>query len=132
MTVVVVVFCHVQLQFQEDLQITHMYSSEGEEVQLLHPVRPTGNVENWLGGVEKSMKLSLRDNIERSVKAYPEVSLSVTGRSSRYFSIFGQPVLQGSHKLVLSVISHTWRLQIDMLSCKVHNEFTILLQILVQ
>lgn len=68
-------FCSVQLKFQPDLQITHMYSGEGEEVQLVPPVWPSGNVEDWLCDVEKSMKLSLRDNIERSLKVYPEVSL---------------------------------------------------------
>uniref|UniRef100_A0A4W6F8M2 Dynein axonemal heavy chain 1 n=1 Tax=Lates calcarifer TaxID=8187 RepID=A0A4W6F8M2_LATCA len=61
-----------QLQFQSDLQITHMYSGEGEEVKLFLPVWPTGNVEDWLRDVEKSMKATLRDNIDRSLKVYPE------------------------------------------------------------
>lgn len=62
-----------QLKFQSDLQITHMYSGEGEEVSLSLPVWPTGNVEDWLRDVEKSMKATLRDNIDRSLKVYPEV-----------------------------------------------------------
>lgn len=66
-------FVGSQLQFQSDLQITHMYSGEGEEVQLFLPVWPTGNVEDWLRDVEKSMKATLRDNIDRSLKVYPEV-----------------------------------------------------------
>ncbi|XP_030634236.1 dynein heavy chain 1, axonemal [Chanos chanos] len=61
-----------RLRFQSDLQITHMYSGEGEEVQLLLPVCPSGNVEDWLREVEKSMKGSLRDNIERSLQVYPQ------------------------------------------------------------
>nr|XP_046240546.1 dynein axonemal heavy chain 1 [Scatophagus argus] len=61
-----------QLQFQSDLQITHMYSGEGEEVKLFLPVWPTGNVEDWLRDVEESMKATLRDNIDRSLKVYPE------------------------------------------------------------
>uniref|UniRef100_A0A8C2TLH0 Dynein axonemal heavy chain 1 n=1 Tax=Coturnix japonica TaxID=93934 RepID=A0A8C2TLH0_COTJA len=61
-----------RLQFQEDLQITHMYSSEGEEVELSAAIYPTENVEEWLLEVEKSMKASVRDNIERSVGVYPE------------------------------------------------------------
>ncbi|XP_067444208.1 dynein axonemal heavy chain 1 isoform X2 [Thunnus thynnus] len=61
-----------RLQFQSDLQITHMYSGEGEEVYLFLPVWPTGNVEDWLRDVEKSMKATLRDNIDRSLKVYPE------------------------------------------------------------
>lgn len=50
-----------------------MYSGEGEEVQLFLPVWPTGNVENWLRDVEKSMKATLKDNIDRSLKVYSEV-----------------------------------------------------------
>ncbi|EMP33877.1 Dynein heavy chain 1, axonemal [Chelonia mydas] len=61
-----------RLLFQEDLQITHMYSAEGEEVKLFSPIYPTGNVEDWLLEVEKSMKASVRDNIERSIRVYPQ------------------------------------------------------------
>uniref|UniRef100_A0A3Q3E168 Dynein, axonemal, heavy chain 1 n=1 Tax=Labrus bergylta TaxID=56723 RepID=A0A3Q3E168_9LABR len=61
-----------RLKFQSDLQITHMYSGEGEEVKLFLPVWPTGNVEDWLKDVEKSMKATLRDNIDHSLKVYPE------------------------------------------------------------
>ncbi|XP_018600098.2 dynein heavy chain 1, axonemal isoform X2 [Scleropages formosus] len=61
-----------RLKFQPDLQITHMYSGEGEEVQLLFPVWPSGNVEEWLREVEKSMKASLRDIIDHSLQDYPQ------------------------------------------------------------
>ncbi|KAL7843672.1 hypothetical protein AOLI_G00251840 [Acnodon oligacanthus] len=61
-----------RLRFQPDLQITHMYSAEGEEVELFLPVWPSGNVEDWLCDVEKSMKLSLRDCIDRSLRVYTE------------------------------------------------------------
>ncbi|MGH0183081.1 UNVERIFIED_CONTAM: hypothetical protein FKN15_013335 [Acipenser sinensis] len=61
-----------RLKFQQDLKITHMYSAEGEEVELFKPVYPSGNVEDWLLEVEKSMKASVRDNIERSLKEYPK------------------------------------------------------------
>ncbi|KAH0630033.1 hypothetical protein JD844_012597 [Phrynosoma platyrhinos] len=60
-----------RLLFQEDLQITHMYSAEGEEVKLVRSIYPTGNVEDWLLEVEKIMKASVRDNIERAIKVYP-------------------------------------------------------------
>ena len=63
-----------QLLFQEDLQITHMYSAEGEEVQLSFSIYPSNNVEDWLREVEHSMKASVRDIIERAIKAYPTVS----------------------------------------------------------
>ncbi|KAF7658906.1 hypothetical protein LDENG_00006200 [Lucifuga dentata] len=61
-----------RLQFQSDLQITHMFSGEGEEVKLCLPVWPTGNVEDWLREVEKSMMASVKDHIYRALKAYPE------------------------------------------------------------
>lgn len=77
-----------QLQFQEDLEITHMFSAEGEEVQLSFSIYPSSNVEDWLREVERSMKTSVRDIIERAIKAYPTVSrvphpniASVTPRS---------------------------------------------------
>uniref|UniRef100_A0A452QQ37 Uncharacterized protein n=1 Tax=Ursus americanus TaxID=9643 RepID=A0A452QQ37_URSAM len=63
-----------RLQFQEDLEITHMFSAEGEEVQLSFSIYPSSNVEDWLREVERSMKTSVRDIIERAIKAYPTVS----------------------------------------------------------
>uniref|UniRef100_A0A8C4W100 Dynein axonemal heavy chain 1 n=1 Tax=Gopherus evgoodei TaxID=1825980 RepID=A0A8C4W100_9SAUR len=81
-----------RLLFQEDLQITHMYSAEGEEVKLFFPIYPTGNVENWLLEVEKSMKASVRDNIERSIRVYPHVR---TPRSSWVLQWPGQVTIAG-------------------------------------
>lgn len=78
----------LQLQFQKDLEITHMFSAEGEEVQLSFSIYPSSNVEDWLREVERSMRASVRDIIERAIKAYPTVShatcpstASVTPRS---------------------------------------------------
>uniref|UniRef100_A0A8C5T8B7 Dynein axonemal heavy chain 1 n=1 Tax=Malurus cyaneus samueli TaxID=2593467 RepID=A0A8C5T8B7_9PASS len=78
------------LKFQEDLQITHMYSSDGEEVQLFTAIYPSQNVEDWLLEVEKSMKASVRDNIERSIGVYPE-----TPRPSWVLQWPGQVVIAG-------------------------------------
>ncbi|KAK7907430.1 hypothetical protein WMY93_016042 [Mugilogobius chulae] len=61
-----------RLKFQPDLQITDMYSGEGEEVKLFQFVQPSGDVEDWLRKVEKSMKATIRDNIDRSLKVYYE------------------------------------------------------------
>uniref|UniRef100_A0A4W5QVG2 Dynein axonemal heavy chain 1 n=1 Tax=Hucho hucho TaxID=62062 RepID=A0A4W5QVG2_9TELE len=72
-----------RLKFQSDLQITHMYSGEGEEVKLCLPVWPSGNVEDWLREVEKSMKACLRDNIERSLKVYPQCMGQIFGKPSQ-------------------------------------------------
>ncbi|XP_008570797.1 PREDICTED: dynein heavy chain 1, axonemal [Galeopterus variegatus] len=60
-----------RLLFQEDLEITHMYSAEGEEVQLSFSIYPSSNVEDWLQEVEHSMKASVRNIIERAIMAYP-------------------------------------------------------------
>ncbi|XP_071611851.1 dynein axonemal heavy chain 1 [Heliangelus exortis] len=79
-----------QLLFQDDLQITHMYSAEGEEVKLVSPIYPTENVEDWLLEVEKSMKASIRDNIERSLHVYPE-----TPRTTWVLQWPGQVVIAG-------------------------------------
>ncbi|XP_068171919.1 dynein axonemal heavy chain 1 [Antennarius striatus] len=79
-----------QVRFQSDLQVTHMYSEEGEEVKLLLPVWPTGNVEAWFRDVETSMEATLRDNIDRSLKAYHEEP-----RKEWVLSWPGQVVLAG-------------------------------------
>ncbi|XP_016065513.1 PREDICTED: dynein heavy chain 1, axonemal [Miniopterus natalensis] len=63
-----------RLMFQEDLEITHMYSAEGEEVQLSFSIYPSNNVEDWLREVELSMKTSVRDIIERAIRAYPTMT----------------------------------------------------------
>uniref|UniRef100_A0A8D2DP18 Dynein axonemal heavy chain 1 n=1 Tax=Sciurus vulgaris TaxID=55149 RepID=A0A8D2DP18_SCIVU len=60
-----------RLLFQEDLEITHMYSAEGEEVQLTTSIYPSSNVEDWLREVEHSMRASVRNFIERAILAYP-------------------------------------------------------------
>ncbi|MEE6511728.1 hypothetical protein FKM82_018461 [Ascaphus truei] len=79
-----------RLLFQPDLQITHMYSGEGEEVKLSSPIYPTGNVEDWLLGVEKIMKATLRDYIERSIRMYPQ-----TPRTEWVLSWPGQVTIAG-------------------------------------
>uniref|UniRef100_H0V0D2 Dynein axonemal heavy chain 1 n=1 Tax=Cavia porcellus TaxID=10141 RepID=H0V0D2_CAVPO len=62
-----------RLLFQEDLEITHMYSAEGEEVELSFSIYPSSNVEDWLREVEHSMKASVRSIIERAIQAYPKM-----------------------------------------------------------
>uniref|UniRef100_A0A803TP24 Dynein axonemal heavy chain 1 n=1 Tax=Anolis carolinensis TaxID=28377 RepID=A0A803TP24_ANOCA len=81
-----------RLLFQEDLKITHMYSAEGEEVKLVRSIYPTGNVEDWLLEVEKIMKASVRDNIERAIKVYPQVS---TPRTTWVLDWPGQVTIAG-------------------------------------
>ncbi|XP_035980517.1 dynein heavy chain 1, axonemal isoform X4 [Fundulus heteroclitus] len=59
-----------QLQFESDLQITHVYSKEGERVKLSLPVAPVGNVDDWLSDLEKSIKTTLKDSIASALKDY--------------------------------------------------------------
>lgn len=89
-----------RLKFQADLQITDMYSGEGEEVKLYLPVYPSGNVEYWLKDVEKSMKATLRDNINRSLKVYYE-----RPREEWVLSWPGQVVIAGCQVFWTSEVS---------------------------
>ena len=52
-----------KLRFEEDLEITRMYSAENEEVVLKPPIYPHGHVENWLSQVEYAMRNTLREII---------------------------------------------------------------------
>uniref|UniRef100_A0A4W3IJM0 Dynein axonemal heavy chain 1 n=1 Tax=Callorhinchus milii TaxID=7868 RepID=A0A4W3IJM0_CALMI len=79
-----------RLKFQEDLNITHMYSGEGEEVAFVKTIYPTGNVEDWLLNVERVMKASVKDNIERSLKIYNTIP-----RTEWVLSWPGQVVIAG-------------------------------------
>ncbi len=64
------------MNFQEDLLITAMSSSENEEIILSKTVNPKSKegevrgVEDWLNEVEKSMRQSIKDNILNSLKDY--------------------------------------------------------------
>ena len=64
----------MQLQFEEDLEITKMFSGDGECVPFTETLYPKGNVEDWLLEVERVMRKSLKQIIEDSLKDYKEVS----------------------------------------------------------
>jgi len=59
-----------RLIFQDDLEITGMTSREGESVQLAVPTHPRGNVEQWLGNVERCMFESIRAQTSKSIQGY--------------------------------------------------------------
>jgi dynein heavy chain, axonemal len=40
--------------------VTAMVSDEGEEYKFVMPVRPEGNVEDWMGRVDAEMKRTLQ------------------------------------------------------------------------
>jgi dynein heavy chain len=61
------------LTFMENLDVTVMCSSEGEEVTLddiISTSKARGQVEKWLLELEKSMKKSIRNQIMLSFEAY--------------------------------------------------------------
>lgn len=74
--IIVLLFITLQLKFEDDLAITKMFSAEGEVVPFCESLYPTGNVENWLLEVERVMRASLKQLIERSLKDYQNVSSS--------------------------------------------------------
>jgi len=59
-----------KLEFQDDLQITAMFSVEKERVPFSEVMYPKGNVENWLGEVERIMRASVRQSYMNSNEAY--------------------------------------------------------------
>ncbi|KAJ8866811.1 hypothetical protein PR048_032672, partial [Dryococelus australis] len=62
-----------KLGFDEHLDIYSMFSSEGEEVNLvskISTVEARGNVERWLVKVEEQMKISVRQEIKHSSEDY--------------------------------------------------------------
>ncbi|GBF98747.1 dynein heavy chain axonemal [Raphidocelis subcapitata] len=52
------------------LQISAMTSAEGERVPFDKPMQPVGNVETWLGEVERRMRASVRAQIVAAMAAY--------------------------------------------------------------
>lgn len=79
-----------ELRFEEDLTITRMYSAEYEEVVLRPPIYPVGNVENWLGLVERAMQNTLREIIGEALQIVEE-----TSRKEWVYMWPGQVVLCG-------------------------------------
>lgn len=75
-----------QLTFEEDLRITQMFSAEEECVDLVPPLYPTGNVENWLLLVEGTMRNTVRINLGKSLVDLEE--------KSRKGSLFVRPQAQ--------------------------------------
>ncbi|CAG9466771.1 unnamed protein product [Pedinophyceae sp. YPF-701] len=60
------------LDFGDGLEISAMNSREGEKVPFEESMYPQGNVEQWLGKVEKSMINAIRHQIILSMEAYEQ------------------------------------------------------------
>ena len=90
----------VKLQYQDgksdpkynDLDITAMYSGEGEEVKFLKKIVPTAEVEKWILLVEGQMRESLADMTLRCIADYR----TAESRTKWILSWPGQLVLSGS------------------------------------
>uniref|UniRef100_H2YF96 Dynein heavy chain linker domain-containing protein n=1 Tax=Ciona savignyi TaxID=51511 RepID=H2YF96_CIOSA len=61
-----------QITFEKDMRMTEMVSGEGESVEFSEELYPTGNVEDWLGEVERVMLESVRAQCAKAVAAYPD------------------------------------------------------------
>ena len=70
------------------MQITKMFSAEGEEVPFKQTLYPRGNVEDWLLEVERVMMESLRQIMEEALKDYKEVSLTTLKSSTNSLILF--------------------------------------------
>ena len=66
-------FLLFQLQFEDDLRISKMFSSDGEGVPFSEEMYPRGNVEDWLLEVERIMMASLKSILHRAIVAYEQV-----------------------------------------------------------
>ncbi|XP_065670290.1 dynein axonemal heavy chain 12 isoform X3 [Hydra vulgaris] len=80
-----------KLKFTQNLDISHLYSSEGEQIALIETISTTlakGAVEKWLLQVQDIMLLSIRDIIGKSVAAY-----SITPRAEWVKEWPGQVVI---------------------------------------
>ncbi|XP_046403326.1 dynein axonemal heavy chain 7 [Ischnura elegans] len=63
-----------KLRFTEELEVTHMLSSEGEVIQLVDVIATAaarGQVEKWLLELEGDMKKSVHQMVESALEAYP-------------------------------------------------------------
>lgn len=63
------------LEFDSDLVIKSLYSSEQEKLALVSPISTElakGAVEKWLSDVEAKMLLSVQNAINESIKAYSD------------------------------------------------------------
>ena len=84
------------LKFGKEDQAAEMFgmiSSENEHVDFTAPLTAAGNVENWLGDVERMMRKTLYDITKTSMEAYPADPDAQINRKDWLFKYAAQPVL---------------------------------------
>ncbi|XP_052133206.1 dynein axonemal heavy chain 1-like, partial [Frankliniella occidentalis] len=80
-----------KLHFQEeDLQITTMFSAEGESVELIPHMFPKGNVEIWLSKVEQTMQSTVQETLGLAL-----TDMAGRGRADWVLRWPGQVVIAG-------------------------------------
>ena len=92
------------LHFEENLDITGLYSSQKELVKFISPVstvEAAGAVEKWLYDVEKMMIASLRDVMAKGYEAYKSIPRE-------------QWVLEWPGQIVLAVTQIYWTAEIEL------------------
>eukprot|EP01059_Diplonema_ambulator_P030784 TRINITY_DN5411_c0_g1_i2.p1 TRINITY_DN5411_c0_g1~~TRINITY_DN5411_c0_g1_i2.p1 ORF type:complete len:4213 (+),score=1401.66 TRINITY_DN5411_c0_g1_i2:77-12640(+) len=75
-------------------------SSEGEHINFVKSIYPTGNVEVWLNEIENGMKLGLHGAMTTANETYPQVPRK-------------EWVLQHSGQIVIAVTQIYWTLEIE-------------------
>nr|XP_034195945.1 dynein heavy chain 1, axonemal-like [Osmia lignaria] len=63
-----------QVKFESDLEITRMYSAEGEEVIFRPSMYPVRSVEYWLGDLENVMRNTIREIIREALRMIDSIS----------------------------------------------------------
>lgn len=83
-----------QLEFQDDYEVTAMYSEEGEKldfVKTFNPANSGGNVEKWLTQCEMAMRETVKTILKQAHTAY-----LTTSRQDWILQWPGQVVINGS------------------------------------
>lgn len=62
-----------QLKFEDDLQITQMFSAEGENVPLCEELYPIGNIEDWMLEIERVSRQTIRSVLAAALPDYTQV-----------------------------------------------------------
>ncbi|CAG5115754.1 unnamed protein product, partial [Candidula unifasciata] len=111
-----------KLEFDEQLDIHAMFSSEGEKIlltQIISTSEARGAVERWLLQVQDVMLMSVRDVIDRAVEAYPR-----TPRTEWVREWPGQVVLCVSQVNCTGLLYCCWRMFMNDLVALVRGKLT--------